>query len=241
MRLVEFLNQIDEKKRSRPPREMYHGTSSAFLRTILKQGIVPDPKEKKWAEDPHVSSASVSRVSLPGSYWTSNLMTAQSSSTNTTGKFPGNPIIIIAMISEGSAFADEDSITSAIMRGPAEVYRLLFGGGIVADAVPKLLAGIYWGSEANDASIRHMMNDPSKLPKDEVVFGATVRVKDLDLDDEEEFTLVGAGEEDYDSGKILFTSPLAQGLVGKKVGDRVAIDVPQGTLRFEILEIRFES
>lgn len=165
MRFVEFLDQIDEKTRSRPPREMYHGTSSAFLRTILKQGIVPDPKEKKWAEDPHVSSGSVSRVSLPGSYWTSNLMTAQSSSTNTTGKFPGNPIIIIAMISEGSAFADEDSITSAIMRGPAQVYQELFGGSVVSDAVPKLLAGIYWGSEANDASIRHMMNDPSKLPK----------------------------------------------------------------------------
>ena len=42
-------------------------------------------------------------------------------------------------------------------------------------------------------------------------------VKDLDFGDKEEFTLVGAGEEDYDSGKILVTSPLAQGLSGKKV------------------------
>ena len=72
-------------------------------------------------------------------------------------------------------------------------------------------------------------------------FGSTVVVKDLTFDDEEEFVLVGAGEEDYDAGKILFTSPLAQGLVGKKVGDRVEIDVPQGKLKFEILEIRFEE
>lgn len=81
--------------------------------------------------------------------------------------------------------------------------------------------------------------DMSKLPKDEVVFGATVRVKDLDFDDEEEFTLVGPGEEDYDAGKILVTSPIGQGLVGKKVGDRTEIDVPRGTLKFEVLEISF--
>ncbi|MBN1912748.1 MAG: transcription elongation factor GreA [Pirellulales bacterium] len=81
--------------------------------------------------------------------------------------------------------------------------------------------------------------DPAKMPKDEVAFGMTVVVKDMDLDDEEEFTLVGAGEEDYETGKILSTSPLAQGLLGKKKGDQVEIPVPAGTLRFEIVDIRF--
>jgi len=88
---------------------------------------------------------------------------------------------------------------------------------------------------------RATLIDPSKLPTDIVGFGSTVVVKDLDFDDEEEFTLVGAGEEDYDTGKILYTSPLAQGLVGKKVGAKVEIEVPAGTNRFEILEIRFEG
>ena len=92
-----------------------------------------------------------------------------------------------------------------------------------------------------DKLSRAVLVDPSQFPKDEVAFGSTVRLKDLNFDDEEEFTLVGAGEEDYDSGKILITSPLAQGLVGKKVGERVEIVVPQGTLRFEVLEIRCES
>ena len=82
--------------------------------------------------------------------------------------------------------------------------------------------------------------DTSKLPKDEVVFGCTVLVKDLDFNDEETFILVGAGEEDYDEGKILVTSPLAQGLLGKKVGDKVEVEVPKGTMRFEVLEIRWE-
>jgi transcription elongation factor GreA len=89
-----------------------------------------------------------------------------------------------------------------------------------------------------DKLSRAVILDPKDLPKGEVGFGATVVVKDLDFGDTEEFTLVGAGEEDYDAGKIMVTSPLAQGLVGKKAGDRVEIDVPQGKLHFEILEIR---
>ncbi len=92
-----------------------------------------------------------------------------------------------------------------------------------------------------DKLSRASLVDPSKLPKDEVVFGATVVVKDLDFGDDEIFVLVGAGEEDYDAGKILVTSPLAQGLIGKKIGDKVEITVPKGTMSFEILEIRFEE
>jgi transcription elongation factor GreA len=83
--------------------------------------------------------------------------------------------------------------------------------------------------------------DTSRLPRDQVVFGATIVVKDLEFDDDEEFTLVGAGEEDYDQGRILVTSPLAQGLLGKKVGEIAEVEVPAGTNRFEILEIRFEE
>jgi transcription elongation factor GreA len=89
-----------------------------------------------------------------------------------------------------------------------------------------------------DKLARAVLVEASQFPTDEVAFGSTVRVKDLDLGDEEEFTLVGAGEEDYDAGKIMITSPLAQGLVGKKIGERVEIAVPKGTLNFEILAIR---
>ncbi len=88
-----------------------------------------------------------------------------------------------------------------------------------------------------DKLSRARIVDMATLPKDEVVFGSTVVVKDLDFGDEETFILVGAGDEDYDAGKILITSPLAQGLVGKKVGDRVEIEVPAGTMKFEIIKI----
>jgi transcription elongation factor GreA len=91
-----------------------------------------------------------------------------------------------------------------------------------------------------DKLARATIMDLSKMPKGEVAFGSIVVVKDLDFDDEETFVLVGAGEEDYDAGKILVTSPLAQGLLGKKVGDKAEIPVPKGKMRFQILEIRYE-
>ena len=91
-----------------------------------------------------------------------------------------------------------------------------------------------------DKLSRAVLLDPAQMPRDQVSFGATVLVKDLDLGDDEEFTLVGAGEEDYDTGKINVTSPLAQGLIGKKIGDQVEIPVPKGTIKFQILEIKYD-
>ncbi len=79
--------------------------------------------------------------------------------------------------------------------------------------------------------------DVSQLPKDEVVFGCKVTVKDLTYQDEEEFTLVGVGDDDLDAGKILVTSPIGQGLLGKKVGQTAEISVPAGIQKFEVVKI----
>ncbi len=85
-----------------------------------------------------------------------------------------------------------------------------------------------------------MIIDPSTMPRDEVAFGATIKVKDLDFDDEEVYTLVGSGEEDYDTGKILLTSPIGQGLLGKKLGEVAEIEAPKGVFKLEIIEITYE-
>ena len=92
-----------------------------------------------------------------------------------------------------------------------------------------------------DKLARASIVDPAKLPTDEVAFGATVIIKDLDYGDEETFTLVGAGDEDYDAGKILITSPIGQGLVGRKVGDTAKIEVPKGVLKYQVLDIRYDE
>lgn len=81
--------------------------------------------------------------------------------------------------------------------------------------------------------------NPEDLPRDTVVFGAKVLVKDLEYQEDEWFELVGPGQEDYDNNKILTTSPMGEGLIGKKVGDIAEIDAPAGKIRFEILEITF--
>ena len=94
-------------------------------------------------------------------------------------------------------------------------------------------------NDLKDRLARAYFVDRNNLPSDTVVFGAQVKVKDLDLGEEESFILVGPGEEDHDNNKILSTSPIGQGLLGKKVGDVADIQVPMGQLRFEVLEISF--
>ena len=88
---------------------------------------------------------------------------------------------------------------------------------------------------------RAQIVDPSQIPQDQVAFGAKVKVLDMDLDDEEEITLVGDGDEDYDNGKYLITSPIGRGLLGKKKGEVVEIPVPKGTIKFKVLEIVYED
>ncbi|NQW47695.1 MAG: transcription elongation factor GreA [Planctomycetes bacterium] len=92
-----------------------------------------------------------------------------------------------------------------------------------------------------DKLARAVIVERAKEAGNEVVFGATVVVKDLQFGDEEVFVLVGAGEEDYDAGRINVASPLAQGLLGRKVGEKVAIEVPAGTMQFEIRQVRFDD
>jgi transcription elongation factor GreA len=85
------------------------------------------------------------------------------------------------------------------------------------------------------------VNESIQSPRDGVVPGATVSLKDLDDGTNEEFTIVGIREVDYEAGKIFVDSPLARGLLSKKVGDKVSIKIPAGILNLEILSIRFDQ
>lgn len=90
-----------------------------------------------------------------------------------------------------------------------------------------------------DKIARASIVDVSDLPRDEVVFGCTVTVKDQDDGMEEEFTFVGAGEDDYKTGKILVTSPIGKGLIGKKVNELAEIEVPAGIMKLKVVKIEF--
>ena len=84
---------------------------------------------------------------------------------------------------------------------------------------------------------RALIVDRTNLPTDRVVFGSKVRVLDTGINEQEDFVLVGPGDEDYDNNMILTTSPIGQALIGKKVGDQVVVPVPRGSLTLKILEI----
>jgi transcription elongation factor GreA len=96
-------------------------------------------------------------------------------------------------------------------------------------------------NEMSDRLARAVIVDPSALPKDTVAFGSKVKVMDLDVDEEETFELVGPGQENPDKGRILTTSPIGQGLIGRKIGETVEIQVPRGVIRFKVLEISAAS
>jgi len=75
------------------------------------------------------------------------------------------------------------------------------------------------------------------IPKDEVLIGATVQLKDMDTDEELEYTLVSELEADYNQNKISVSSPVGQGLLGHKENEIVQIKIPAGILKYKIIKI----
>ena len=79
--------------------------------------------------------------------------------------------------------------------------------------------------------------DTSSLNTDEVKIFTKVRVRQLNNGQEKTFQLVTEGEANLAEGKLSSATPIAKGLLGKKVGEIAKIQVPVGILEFEILEI----
>ena len=174
-RAQQIIN-ICERRMGGGPVVMFHGTSSAFLRKILKQGLIPDPRDKYWAEDPDARFGVLSRVSYPGTYFTENAMTAMSSASNTIRKFPGNKIYIVAQIQQRSAVVDEDQIASRIERINVfnnerqliELYRDMYGDPHNRNRRPSTdyTRRVYarWLNEVNNTIKEHV--DPRAITPD---------------------------------------------------------------------------
>ncbi len=79
--------------------------------------------------------------------------------------------------------------------------------------------------------------DDMNLPKDEVIIGMKVTIREAGTSDDYEYILVGPEESDPAAGKISVHAPIAQGLLGHKKNDDVAIDLPGGKTTFKILKI----
>ncbi|OJT93114.1 transcription elongation factor GreA, partial [Clostridioides difficile] len=80
--------------------------------------------------------------------------------------------------------------------------------------------------------------DESKIDLNVVTIGSIVKVKDLEFDEEVEYTIVGSTEADPYDGKISNESPVGKALLGRAAKEVVEVQVPDGVAKFEILEIR---
>ncbi len=82
--------------------------------------------------------------------------------------------------------------------------------------------------------------DTSKIQSETVVFGTKVRMMDYEVDKEVTYQIVGVDEADVKKGLISILSPIARGLIGKKVGDVAVVSSPKGEKEYEVLELIFE-
>lgn len=79
--------------------------------------------------------------------------------------------------------------------------------------------------------------DESKMDITKVLALSKVKIKNLKNGAVMQYQLVSETEADFKAGKISVSSPIAKGLLGKKVGDKTEITVPAGKIEFEIMEI----
>ncbi|GAB4379538.1 MAG: transcription elongation factor GreA [Salibacteraceae bacterium] len=79
--------------------------------------------------------------------------------------------------------------------------------------------------------------DESQLDTGRVLILSKVKIRNVALNKEMEYTLVAENEANLKEGKISIDSPIGKGLLGKKVGEIAEITVPSGVMKFEILDI----
>lgn len=79
--------------------------------------------------------------------------------------------------------------------------------------------------------------DKSQLSKDKILILSTAKLKNIGMNKEFVYTLVAENEANLREGKISIDSPMGKGLLGKKVGEIAEIEVPNGVMKFEVLEI----
>lgn len=82
--------------------------------------------------------------------------------------------------------------------------------------------------------------DPAQIKSDRIVFGATVKILDLESEEETVFQIVGVDEADVKAGRISILSPMGRGMIGKRAGDVFTVQSPKGDKEYEVVEFSFK-
>ena len=94
--------------------------------------------------------------------------------------------------------------------------------------------------EINDIIARANVIDVTKVENNgNIIFGSTVTVKDLENNKEKTYKIVGKDEADISKNLIYFKSPIGKSLIGKSLGEMVAVETPSGEKTFEVLNIQY--
>jgi transcription elongation factor GreA len=94
-------------------------------------------------------------------------------------------------------------------------------------------------SEMESTLANAQVIDVKEIPETgRVIFGSTIKVYDIEKDNEVVYKIVGNLESDPEKGHISIDTPIAKGLVGKFVDDEIKINTPSGDLHYEIIEVK---
>lgn len=92
-------------------------------------------------------------------------------------------------------------------------------------------------SNMKDVIASARMIDESKINTKEVQILTRVKIKNTKTDQIMTYMIVSESEANFKEGKLSVTTPIAKGLLGKKVGEKASVSVPSGTMEFEVVEI----
>ena len=95
-------------------------------------------------------------------------------------------------------------------------------------------------SELENTIVQAEIIDISKLSGKEIMFGATVKIKDNETGEQSTYQIVGEHESDIENKKISINSPMARGLIGKSKNDVVEINSPKGIKFYTVISVKFQ-
>lgn len=157
------------------------------------------------------------------------------------------PITVLTRKGEAKLKAELDELKSVRRREVADKIKVALSFGDLSENSEydeaKNEQGIIESRIAEiEATLAHaQVIDDDEISTEKVGIGTTVKILDVDMDEEMEFKMVGTKEADINTGKMSDESPIGAAIMDHKVGETVEVETPSGIIEFKILEIRKED
>ena len=115
-----------------------------------------------------------------------------------------------------------------------------YAGWVIADIKDEQAKNEGRIVKINDLIARANVIDVTKLEKkDNVIFGSTIHLIDLEINIKKTYKIVGKDEADATKNYIYFRSPMGKALIGKKKKETITVTTPSGEKNFEIIEVKY--